>query len=155
MISSRKEIGEYSNESILTALRTPGGVADGGRVLIERGCGKKKAKFFTFGAAHDGAVMPEALIKEAPLTILTTVYYMHLHMHYCILYSIDILLGCRNSRLELKTKSKSRISIPHGSCLIRFELGASARATLHFAHLLFRLPWGQGVHTAQPSFRLP
>ena len=88
MISSRKEIGEYSNESILTALRTPGGVADGGRVLIERGRGKKKAKYFTFGAAHGGPVMPEALIKEAPLTILTTVYYMHLHMHYCILYSL-------------------------------------------------------------------
>tara|TARA_B100000795_G_scaffold215502_1_gene169305 strand:+ start:1321 stop:1587 length:267 start_codon:yes stop_codon:yes gene_type:complete len=80
MVSSRKETGEYSNESILTALRTAGGVADGGRVLIERGCGKKKAKYFTFGVAHDGAVMPQALIKEAPLTILT-VYYMHMHMH--------------------------------------------------------------------------
>ena len=36
------------------------------------------------------------------------------------------------------------------SRLIRFELGGSARAALHSAHLLFRLPWGQGLHFAQP-----
>ena len=86
MISSRKEIGEYSNESILTALRTPGGVADGGRVLIERGRGKKKAKYFTFGAAHGGPVMPEALIKEAPLTILTVYYICTCTTVYCTHY---------------------------------------------------------------------
>jgi hypothetical protein len=84
MISSRKETGEFSNASILTALRTPGGVADGGRVLVERGRGKRKAKYFTFGAAHDGVVMPEALIKEAPPTTLTTTH-AHTHALYLLL----------------------------------------------------------------------
>ena len=52
-----------------------------------------------------------------------------------------------------------------GSCLIsgelsrsrltRFELGGSARAVLHSAHLSFRLPWGQPIHTKQWVFSLP
>jgi len=35
------------------------------------------------------------------------------------------------------------------------ELSGSARADLHSAQFFFSLPWGQGLHTAQLSFRLP
>ena len=41
------------------------------------------------------------------------------------------------------------------SRLIRFELGGSARAALHSAHLVFRLPWGQPLHATQLLFCLP
>jgi hypothetical protein len=39
--------------------------------------------------------------------------------------------------------------------LIRFELGEAARAALHAAHLLVRLPWGQPLHVKQLFFTLP
>jgi hypothetical protein len=42
-----------------------------------------------------------------------------------------------------------------GSRLTRFELGGAARAVLHAAHIIFRFPWGQGLHNTQPCFSLP
>ena len=40
-----------------------------------------------------------------------------------------------------------------GSRLIRFELGGSARAVLHAAQLVFRLPWGQPLQAKQLLFQ--
>jgi hypothetical protein len=42
-----------------------------------------------------------------------------------------------------------------GSRLTHFELGGSACEVLHAAHLLFRLPWGQPLQSAQFFFTLP
>jgi hypothetical protein len=39
--------------------------------------------------------------------------------------------------------------------LARFGFGASARAVLHAAHLVFRLPWGQPLHAVQLDFTFP
>ena len=42
-----------------------------------------------------------------------------------------------------------------GSRLTGFDLGGAARASLHSAHLVFRLPWGQPLHATQSLFSLP
>tara|TARA_B110000977_G_scaffold100937_1_gene132364 strand:+ start:5706 stop:5942 length:237 start_codon:yes stop_codon:yes gene_type:complete len=42
-----------------------------------------------------------------------------------------------------------------GSRLICFELGGSACTALQTAHLVFRLPWGQLLHTKQLRLTLP
>ena len=59
----RKTGEEYSIESIERRLRgEEGGIKLGARVMIERGRGKRKAKFFYF--TEEVPVMPEALIKQ-------------------------------------------------------------------------------------------
>jgi len=62
MITAPREEGEHSVAAILKKLRTPGGMRDGGQVLVERGRGKTKPTYFVFG--QDGNVMPEHLIQK-------------------------------------------------------------------------------------------
>ena len=65
MFTRPRATGEFSVESIKNSLRgQDGGITKGGKVMIERGHGKTKAKFFTFGAEHDGIAMPEELIRQ-------------------------------------------------------------------------------------------
>ena len=52
-----------SKEYYLAKLRS-GDVKPGGKVMIVRGKGSEKPKFFTFGEQGDGATMPEALITQ-------------------------------------------------------------------------------------------
>jgi hypothetical protein len=58
-----RKTGEYSIDAICRRLRgLDGGIQFGSRVMTKRKRGKRKAEFFTFGAATP--TMPEALIEQ-------------------------------------------------------------------------------------------
>jgi hypothetical protein len=53
-----------SKQYIIKKLMTAGGIPAGEKVMIEKGQGKSKPKYFTFGAEHDGAAMDEQMVNR-------------------------------------------------------------------------------------------